>query len=115
MHIYYTGGDAVPRLLSVRADGEAVTLRFGLFADNLPVYYDGECARITMTFTGEVLTEMVWQPVLVNKQLTEQNAPLESWSRSVLGTSDVRLAYRADGERTTVGAEWVAHRAEEVE
>lgn len=115
MHIYYTGGDAVPRLLSVHADGEAVTLRFGLLADNLPVYYDGEWARITMTFSGEMLTEMVWQPVLVNKQLTEQHVPLAAWSSAVLGTEDVRLAYRADGERTAVGAEWVAHRAEEVE
>lgn len=113
MHIYYTGGDAVPRLTSVTADGEAVTLHFGLYVDNLPVYYNEESTLISMTFTGEFVTEVAWHPVLVTKQLTEQNALLEAWSRSVLGTSEVRLAYRADETRKTVGAEWIAHRTEE--
>lgn len=113
MHIYYTGGDAVPRLTSVTAAGDSVTLHFGLFADNLPVYYNGESTRISMTFTGEFVTEVVWQPVQVSKQLTERSAPLEAWSRSVFGTSEVRLAYRAEESRSTVGAEWVAHRTEE--
>lgn len=113
MHIYYTGGDAVPRLTSVTAAGDSVTLHFGLYADNLPVYYNGESALITMTFTGEFVTEVQWNPVLVNKQLTEQSVPLEEWSRSVLGTSAVRLAYRADENRSTVRAEWIAHKTEE--
>ncbi len=113
MHIYYTGGDAVPRLASVSVDGEAVTLHFGLFADNLPVYYNGKSTLISITFTGEYVTELQWEPVLVNKQLTEKNVPLEVWSRSVLGTPEVRLAYRAEASRTAVGAEWIAHRTQE--
>ncbi len=106
----YTGGDAAPRLSSVHSDGEQVTLVFGLYADNLPVFLGETPARISMTFRGTSLTEMEWQTLLIIKQLDTKTAFFESWSRTVLGSPDVRLAYRVNSVGGTYAAEWIAYR-----
>lgn len=112
MDMYYVGGSASPQLVSVTGDGPSVTLHFGLFMDNLPVYYEGENILVSITFAGDIVTQAVWHPVLVNKQLTAQKTFLEEWSRSVLKAPEVHLAYRADSERQRVSAEWIAYRTE---
>lgn len=113
MHPQYVGGDGALRLGSVRADGASITLCFALCADNLPVYYAGDDLAVSMTFTGDRLTAVTWQSVSVQRQLSEQVCFLEAWSRNVLASDDVRLAYRADAERTKTAAEWIARRAAE--
>ena len=108
-----TGGDAVPQLTAVLSDGTSVTLRFGLYLDNLPLYYGGVHTVISVTFTDDAVTELLWRPVYVSRYLTEERVFLEEWACGALQSEDVRLAYRADPERQIIGAEWIAHRTAE--
>ncbi len=116
MQIQYTGGDALLRLTGVTAEDDAVTLRFGLFLDNLPVFVDGENTAVALTFRDNRVTEMTWKPVLVSKTLSSRKLFLEAWSQEMLGSEALRAGYAAedlaDGTKT-VGAQWLHVRQRE--
>ncbi len=115
MNIRYTGGDGVPRLTSVSVNEDTVTLCFGIYADNLPLYYDGVPAAVTLSFRGDALTGMEWRTVLAVKHLNERTTFLEEWSRSILKADTVRLVYRAQSAEPTTLAEWIAFEKEKEE
>jgi len=112
MNVRYTGGDGELRLTSVYAEEETVTFHFGIYVDNLPLYYDGVPAAVTLSFTGDRLTGMEWRTVVTVKHLNERMSFLASWSRSVLKVNDVRLAYRAQSTVQNTLAEWIAFHGE---
>ncbi len=113
MDTAFTGGDAALRLSSVRTDGTALTLAFSLYADNLPLYERGGEPAFSMTFADGRVTEMIWNTVSVQRQLTKHAPFLESWSREALGTDDVHLAYCTDTDEPLLRVQWIAYRETE--
>lgn len=112
----YAGGDASLRLIGVTAENGTVTLRFGLFLDNLPVFADGDDTAVSLSFRDERVTEMLWRPVLLSKNLTTRKLFLEEWSQKMLDSEDLRIGYSVSGtdsDGVTVGAKWIALRQKE--
>lgn len=113
MNVRYTGGDAALRLTGVYSDGTSITLYFAQFAENLPIFTDGESTSFSMTFTGDRLTGMEWRTVFVQRQLTRRASFLESWSREALGTQRVQLAYMPSTDKSLLFAQWIAYQTAE--
>ncbi len=118
MSYQYTGGDAGLYLESVAADGETLTLRFKFRCDNILLVGGGETQGLTLRFTGNRLTEIRYQMMIVRRSLDENRVMLQSWYRRMLGadeTADMRLAYSTESNTYTLTAAWAVIAAPEAE
>lgn len=111
MNRMYTGGDAVLMLRAVSASGESLSYHFGFRCDNIPILGDGGEDFLTLTFTGDSLTELRFHMLVVSRSLLETNTFLQTWSRSLLAPqedAEMRLIYRIDPQTNAAMPQWAA-------
>ena len=109
MSYQYVGGDAGLYLESVTADGESLTLRFHFRCDNIVLSDGTDGSGLTLCFSGDRLTEIRYQMMIIRRSVDESRVMLQSWYRRILGAdenADMRLVYFTTGQSYSLTAGW---------
>ena len=107
----YSGGDAQLRLTSVSAVNGSVTLDFAFYSDNVEIYTKSGNSGLSISFTGETISKISFEMIVVRRSLSEHRLMLQAWSKKQLAGSSpaiMRLIYRMDAEDIAISAEWMA-------
>jgi len=111
----YTGGDASLRLERITSDGTSITLAFSFRCDNILLVREGEDYGLTLSFSGNKLTDVQYHMCIVRRTLEAHRVPLQNWYRKMLGgmeNSPMRLVYSGEVQANSVTAQWMRYGGE---
>ena len=86
-------------------------MEFAYYSDNVEIYADSKHVGFTFTFTGDTISRIVYDTVVVRRSLSEQHLRLQNWcKKQMVGENPayMHLVYRLDENDIALSAEWMA-------